>query len=98
MGFATDYSFIELPAFEDSGYPKHDRGVTPVPGLYFLGLPWMYTWGSGRFCGVARDAEHLAQKILQSRSAEQGVSGERHDHPCEHGLLDGVALRLTAAG
>jgi putative flavoprotein involved in K+ transport len=70
MGFATDYSFIELPAFEDNGYPKHDRGITPVPGLYFLGLPWQYTWGSGRFCGVARDAEHLAQRIVQRRPAE----------------------------
>jgi putative flavoprotein involved in K+ transport len=39
------------------------RGVTPVPGVYFLGLPWLYTWGSGRFSGVARDAEYLAEHI-----------------------------------
>jgi putative flavoprotein involved in K+ transport len=68
MGFATDYSFIDLPVFEESGYPKHDRGVTPVPGLSFLGLPWMYTWGSGRFCGVGRDAQYIAEHIAQSRS------------------------------
>jgi putative flavoprotein involved in K+ transport len=37
--------------------------VTPVPGVYFLGLPWLYTWGSGRFSGVARDAEYLAEHI-----------------------------------
>jgi len=37
--------------------------VTAVPGLYFLGLPWLHTWGSGRFSGVAADAEHLAETI-----------------------------------
>jgi putative flavoprotein involved in K+ transport len=62
MGFATDYRFLELPVLEN-GYPKHERGVTPVAGLYFLGLPWLHTWGSGRFCGVGRDAEYLAQRI-----------------------------------
>ena len=69
MGFATDYRFIELPAFEPNGYPTHTRGVTPVSGLYFLGLPWQYTWGSGRFCGVGQDAEYLAQHIA-ARSAQ----------------------------
>ena len=39
------------------------RGVAPAPGVYFLGLPWLYTWGSGRFSGVARDAEHVAEHI-----------------------------------
>jgi putative flavoprotein involved in K+ transport len=63
MGFALDYRFLELPVLDPGGYPQHDRGVTPVPGLYFLGLPWQYTWGSGRFCGVGRDAEYLAQRI-----------------------------------
>ncbi|HEX4354386.1 MAG TPA: MSMEG_0569 family flavin-dependent oxidoreductase [Polyangiales bacterium] len=63
-GFALDYGFVELPAFDESGYPKHERGVvSSVPGLYFLGLPWQYTWGSGRFCGVGRDAVHLAEHV-----------------------------------
>jgi len=79
MGFATDYSFIELPAFEDSGYPKHERGVSPVPGLYFLGLPWLYTWGSGRFCGVGRDAEHIAQLIAQEPAALSCEGLDRRD-------------------
>jgi putative flavoprotein involved in K+ transport len=63
MGFALDYRFVELPVFDANGYPHHTRGVTPIPGLYFLGLPWLYTWGSGRFCGVGRDAEFLATQI-----------------------------------
>jgi putative flavoprotein involved in K+ transport len=63
-GFQTDFSWVDLPLFEEGGYPRHDRGITSVAGCYFLGLPWLYTWGSGRFSGVARDAEYLAEKIL----------------------------------
>ena len=60
MGFQTDYRWIELPIFDGRGYPCHHRGVTAMPGVYFLGLPWLHTWGSGRFSGVARDAQYLA--------------------------------------
>ena len=49
--------------FDELGEPTHERGVSELEGLYFLGLPWLYTWGSGRFSGVARDAEYLAGKI-----------------------------------
>jgi putative flavoprotein involved in K+ transport len=37
--------------------------VRPTRGLYVLGLPWLHTWGSGRFAGGARDAEHLAGEM-----------------------------------
>ena len=63
IGFRTDYSWVDLPVFNGRGQPIHVRGVTPVPGAYFLGLPWLYTWGSGRFSGIARDAEHVAEQI-----------------------------------
>ena len=63
IGFRTDFSWIKADIFDDRGYPGHERGVTAVPGLYFLGLPWQYTWGSGRFSGVARDAQHLLEYI-----------------------------------
>jgi len=63
IGFRTDYSWVDLPVFNGRGQPSHVRGVSPVPGVYFLGLPWLYTWGSGRFSGVARDAEYLAEHI-----------------------------------
>ena len=63
IGYRSDYSWIDFSIFDGKGYPRHERGVTPVPGLYFLGLPWQYTWGSGRFSGVARDAAHLAGHI-----------------------------------
>ncbi|MEU3984403.1 MSMEG_0569 family flavin-dependent oxidoreductase [Streptomyces sp. NPDC026672] len=66
-GFARDHRWIEAPAFDGRGYPMHWRGVTGVPGLYFLGLPWQHTWGSGRFEAVGRDAEFLAGHIDASR-------------------------------
>lgn len=69
VGYRTDYSWIEVPIFDGKGYPSHQRGVTTVPGLYFLGLPWQYTWGSGRFSGVARDATFLADYM----EARQGA-------------------------
>src|SRR5204862_1455480 len=59
IGFRPDYGWIQAPILDDRGFPRHHRGVTDVPGLYVVGLPWLYTWGSGRFCGVARDAEYL---------------------------------------
>ncbi|QGZ65409.1 MSMEG_0569 family flavin-dependent oxidoreductase [Paraburkholderia acidisoli] len=64
IGFRPDFSWIDLPVFNGRGYPGHVRGVTPHEGLYFLGLPWLHTWGSGRFSGVARDAAYLADRIL----------------------------------
>ena len=66
-GFHRDYRWLEVPVFDGRGYPTHDRGVTGCPGLYFLGLPWQWTWGSGRFAGVARDAEHLAGCVVRTR-------------------------------
>jgi putative flavoprotein involved in K+ transport len=66
IGFRTDFSWIGETIFDERGYPNHDRGVTDVPGLYFLGLPWQYTWGSGRFSGIARDAQYLAEKIVSA--------------------------------
>ena len=65
IGFGSDFRWVKIGVFDERGYPTHERGETPVRGLYFIGLPWLYTWGSGRFSGVGRDAEHLAGKILE---------------------------------
>ncbi|MFD8385530.1 MSMEG_0569 family flavin-dependent oxidoreductase [Streptomyces sp. NPDC059679] len=66
-GFRRDHRWIEAPVFDGRGYPMHWRGVTSMPGLHFLGLPWQYSWGSGRFEGVGRDAAFLAGHIDASR-------------------------------
>jgi putative flavoprotein involved in K+ transport len=62
-GFRPDWSWVELPIFNGAGYPVHRRGVTAMDGAYVLGLPWLHTWGSGRFVGVGRDAGFLAERI-----------------------------------
>jgi len=63
IGFHPDFKWVNAPVFNGRGHPVHARGVSGQPGLYFLGLPWLHTWGSGRFSGVARDAAHLAEHI-----------------------------------
>ncbi|MTD14364.1 MSMEG_0569 family flavin-dependent oxidoreductase [Nakamurella sp. YIM 132087] len=73
IGYRGDYSWLDLPVFDAAGRPEHDRGVTPVPGCYFLGLPWLHTWGSGRFAGIARDAGHLAGVIGARCRSTAGV-------------------------
>ena len=72
-GFGRDHRWIDVPVFDGRGYPTHERGVTSCPGLYFLGLPWQYTWGSGRFCGVADDAEYLAAHIASASRPRDGL-------------------------
>lgn len=71
-GFRMDFGFIDVPVFDGRGYPGHDRGISAHDGLYFIGLPWLYTWGSGRFAGVARDAAHITRHI-----AERLTNGHR---------------------
>ncbi|MFN5163200.1 MAG: MSMEG_0569 family flavin-dependent oxidoreductase [Cyanobacteriota bacterium] len=75
-GYRSDFRWIDVPVFDGSGMPAHDRGITASPGLYFLGLPWLHTWGSGRFCGVAEDAAYLADAI-QLRRLRRDASQER---------------------
>ncbi|MFD7158428.1 MSMEG_0569 family flavin-dependent oxidoreductase [Kribbella sp. NPDC059898] len=74
-GFRRDDGWIRVPVFDGQGYPTHRRGVTNVPGLYFIGLPWQHTWGSGRFGGVADDAEYLAERIVEQRAGVHWIAG-----------------------
>src|SRR5260221_13548517 len=69
IGFTPDFSWLDAPVFNGRGYPAHTRGIAPVPGLYFVGLPWLHTWGSGRFSGIARDAAHVVDTIRAARTA-----------------------------
>jgi putative flavoprotein involved in K+ transport len=69
IGFAPDFRWLDAPVFNGAGHPKHHRGVSLQPGLYFIGLPWLHTWGSGRFSGIARDAAYLADRIEAAHAA-----------------------------
>ncbi len=70
IGFRADFRWIDVPVFDGRGMPGHYRGVTGAAGLYFLGLPWLHTWGSGRFSGVSRDAGYLAERIVAHASID----------------------------
>jgi len=62
-GYHPDHSWIELPVFDGEGRLRHRRGVTDVPGLYFLGLSWQHTRGSALVGWVRDDAEFIAAQI-----------------------------------
>ncbi|MGH8823789.1 MAG: flavin-containing monooxygenase, partial [Jiangellaceae bacterium] len=69
-GFRSDLGWIDMPVFDDDGQPVHDRGVVSAePGLYLVGLPFLYALTSSLVGGVGRDAEHIAEHI-----ASNGVS------------------------
>lgn len=67
-GYKLDYSWIKLDAFDDRGAPRHTRGVSVEPGLYFLGLPWLSRRGSSFLWGVWHDAAHVAAQIAIQRA------------------------------
>lgn len=68
-GYRLDLAWVRAASFDEMGYPVHRRGVTDVPGLYFLGLPWLYTQTSSLFVGVGRDAAYLGEVIDQATAA-----------------------------
>ncbi len=74
-GFRSDWSWIDLPMFDGAGYPTHARGVTSVDGVYVIGMPWLYTWGSGRFVGVGRDAGYVAEHMARRLGKADGAAG-----------------------
>jgi putative flavoprotein involved in K+ transport len=88
IGFTPDFTWVEAPVFNGRGHPGHQRGVTAQTGLYFLGLPWLYTWGSGRFSGVARDAQYLVEHIVDSQSTMRCPLSNRISRPCSASAQD----------
>jgi putative flavoprotein involved in K+ transport len=66
-GYAVDYSWLQVDAFDDKGKPRHQRGVSSEPGVYFVGLPWLSRRGSSFIWGVWHDAKHVAGHIATQR-------------------------------
>ncbi|MDP4004793.1 NAD(P)/FAD-dependent oxidoreductase [Methylobacterium sp. NEAU K] len=66
-GFAADYRWLAVDAFDERGRPKHQRGVSAEPGIYFLGLPWQSRRGSSFIWGVWHDAAYVADHIATQR-------------------------------
>jgi putative flavoprotein involved in K+ transport len=62
-GYGFDFDWVDLPAFDRSGAPVQRRGASPVPGLYFIGLPWLHRAKSSFLCGLGEDAARIAAMI-----------------------------------
>jgi putative flavoprotein involved in K+ transport len=66
-GFTQDFTWLEVDAFHPNGKPRHQRGVSSEPGIYFLGLPYQSRRGSSFIWGVWHDAKHVADHIAKQR-------------------------------
>ena len=66
-GFAFDFSWLKVDAFDEDGKPNHQRGISEEPGIYFLGLPWLSRRASSFIWGVWHDAKYLADHIATQR-------------------------------
>jgi putative flavoprotein involved in K+ transport len=66
-GYGLDFGWIDIPALDARGEPVHRRGITEVPGLYFLGLQWLSKMKSSFLSGVGDDAAVLAEHIAIRR-------------------------------
>jgi putative flavoprotein involved in K+ transport len=104
-GFDATQSFIKLPIFDDRGDPRHEAGVvTSEPGLYFVGLPFLYSMSSSMIHGVGRDAKRIAGMVearcatlaqvgsgrLRSQDADRAVVARRQDPRWRSWRMDGA--------
>jgi len=62
-GYSRDFSWVRIPVFDSDGLPVHERGVTPITGLYFNGMPFLHSGKSGLLYGAAEDAAFIAETI-----------------------------------
>jgi len=56
--------------FDAHGHPRHKRGVAEAPGLYFVGLHFLYAMSSSMIHGVGRDAKYVAERIAERLKTE----------------------------
>lgn len=69
-GFDPGFSWIDLPIFDERGEPIHEAGVVPrAPGLYFVGLHFLYSMSSSMIHGVGRDASRIAHLVVENRAS-----------------------------
>lgn len=71
-GYEPGFSWIDLPVFDETGRPAHERGISKVPGLYFVGLHFQYAMSSATLIGIGRDAEYIVKAVeTRSRAAQR---------------------------
>ena len=103
-GYTVDFSWLKVDAFDVNGKPKHQRGVSSEPGLYFLGLPWLSRRGSSFIWGVWHDAKHIAdhiatqRKYLAYRDASQIQTETEREKSCRDVAPDSQARKTGKQG
>jgi putative flavoprotein involved in K+ transport len=81
-GFMPDFSWIEAPLPMHNGYPVHDRGVVDgMPGLYFVGLLFLYSLSSALLGGVGRDAGYIVEHISAQRAVKRDALDRQNTRP-----------------
>ncbi len=66
-GFKPNFNWIDNVELDENNYPKNYRGVSNIEGIFFLGLPWLYTRGSATLGGVKKDAKYLSNYIFKDK-------------------------------
>lgn len=97
-GYSSDHSWIELPIFDEQGDPLHHAGVSVQPGLYFVGLHFLYSMTSGLINGVGRDAERIVKAIVARKSARPGEAGDPVGLPALAPVAGEGLLQFEVAG
>lgn len=69
-GYRPDFHWIDDLTLEKDGYPTHQRGVSYIKGLYFIGLPWLHTRGSATLGGIKKDAAYIGNYIKNHLTTE----------------------------
>ena len=96
-GFRPDYDWIDLSLPTHNGLPIHDRGIVEsCPGLYFIGLLFLYSLSSALVGGVGRDAEHIVDHIVSTRLARRRPRREGDDMAVAK--VNGVRLFYEVSG
>ncbi|WP_026756030.1 NAD(P)/FAD-dependent oxidoreductase [Sediminibacter sp. Hel_I_10] len=72
-GYRPNFTWIDGLELDSDGYPKNYRGVSNIDGLYFIGLPWLFTRGSATLGGVSKDAEYLAT-VIQEQAEKRATA------------------------
>ena len=83
-GYRSDYAWIHIPGVVREGHVVHRRGVTEVPGLYFLGLSWQHTRGSALLGFVNQDAAYLADRIASRPLEDEPTTTVRRSEDGRH--------------
>ncbi len=84
-GFTADYGWLQVDALDGNGRPRHRRGVSSEPGVYFMGLPWQSRRGSSFLWGAWHDARYIADQIsIQRGYVEHDAARPRPDRTHDH--------------